>query len=255
VNRSFNLTSCVIAIVFVTLVGVACNQGNTGSDTPAANTAASNTTTTAPASTTSTASTKDISGTYTVTGQNEGGGGNYGGDLTVTKRDEVYQFSWKSGDKTYDGVGVQAGNSVGVSFTEGADGTGCGVVLYQIESNGTLNGKAGYWGVNQAESETATRTSGTDLEGGYDIKGSTPDGKSYEGKLSVKKQGAGYAFQWNTGNTLNGFGIRGANMVAVGIGGSKCGFVGYDIQADGSLQGKWGSAGSTDVGTETAKKK
>jgi len=190
-----------------------------------------------------------------VTGQNEGGGGNYGGDLTVTKRDEVYQFSWKSGDKTYDGVGVQAANSVGVSFTEGDDGTGCGVVLYQIEPNGTLNGKAGYWGVNQSESETATRTSGTDLDGAYDIKGSTPDGKSYEGKLTVKKQGAGYDFTWNTGNTLKGFGIRGANMVAVGIGGSKCGFVGYDIQGDGSLQGKWGSAGSTDVGTETAKKK
>ena len=254
-NRSLNIASCAIVLVFVAFAAVACNKAGSATDTPSANTAAANMAS-APASNTATASsTKDISGTYTVTGQNEGGGGNYSGDLTVAKRGEVYQFSWNSGGKLSDGVGVQAGGSVGVAFTAGDDGTGCGVVLYQIEPNGTLNGKAGYWGVDQAESETATRTSGSDLEGSYDIKGSSPDGKSYNGKLDVKKQGAGYDFTWNTGNTLKGFGIRGANMVAVGIGGSKCGFVGYDIQGDGSLQGKWGSAGSTDVGTETAKKK
>jgi len=235
------------------LVGVSCNQGP-GSEAPAGNSIASNSAA-IPVSTTAPAATKDISGSYTITGENEGGNGDYAGDLTVTKRDEVYQFSWKTGATTYDGVGVQSGNSVGVAFTEGSDGSGCGVVLYQIKPDGSLDGKAGYWGVNQAESETATRTSGSDLEGSYDVKGSTPEGKNYEGKLAVKKQGAGYSFQWNTGNTLNGFGIRGANMVAVGIGGSKCGFVGYDLQSDGSLQGKWGSSGSTAVGTEIAKKK
>lgn len=253
-NRSSNIVSCAIALVITSFAGLACNQGSSNSATPSANTAATNAS--APtASAPPVAATKDISGSYTVTGQNEGGGGNYGGDLTVTKRDEVYQFSWKSGDKTYDGVGVQAANSVGVSFTEGSDGKGCGVVLYTIKPDGNLDGKAGYWGVNESESETATRTSGTDLDGSYDIKGTSPDGKSYEGKLNVKKQGAGYSFEWNTGNTLKGFGIRGANMVAVGLGGSQCGFVGYDILADGTLQGKWGSSGSTDVGTETAKKK
>lgn len=252
-KRSLNTTSCAIALVSALLVGIGCNQGSK-SEVPAANTSATNTSTT-PSSTTMPAATKEISGNYTVSGQNEGGGGNYAGDLTVTKRDEVFQFSWKSGDKTYDGVGVQAGNSVGVAFTEGSDGKGCGVVLYQIKPDGTLDGKAGYWGVNESETETATRTSGTDLEGTYDVKGASPDGKGYQGKLSVMKQGAGYSFEWNTGNTLKGFGIRGADMVAVGLGGAQCGFVGYDVLADGTLQGKWGSAGSTAVGTETAKKK
>ncbi|MDI1241796.1 MAG: hypothetical protein PSX80_07735 [bacterium] len=247
-----NTISCVIALASAILVGIGCNQGSP-SDVRAGNTVAAN----APVQTASNlapTSSKDISGNYTVTGQNEGGGGKYAGDLTITKRDEVYQFSWSSGDKTYDGVGVQGGNSVGVSFTEGDDGQGCGVILYQIKSDGNLDGKFGYWGINEAQTETATRTSGTDLEGGYNVRGSNPDGTSYEGKLNVKKQGAGYSFEWNTGNTSTGFGIRGANMIAVGFGGSKCGFVGYDVIADGSLQGKWGSAGSTDVGTETAKK-
>jgi hypothetical protein len=247
------MVSCAIAVVIASFAGLACNQGSSNTATPSANTAATNAS--PPATSAPGSATKDISGSYTVTGQNEGGGGNYGGDLTVTKRDEVFQFSWKSGDKTYDGVGVQAGNSVGVSFTEGSDGKGCGVVLYQIKPDGTLDGKAGYWGVNESETETATRTSGTDLEGTYDVRGASPDGKSYQGKLSVKKQAAGYSFEWNTGNTLKGFGIRGADMVAVGLGGTQCGFVGYDVLADGTLQGKWGSAGSTAVGTETAKKK
>ncbi len=253
-NRSSNIISCVLALVIASFAGLACNQGGSDTATSSANTTASNTT--APTtSTTSSVATKDISGNYSVSGQNEGGGGDYLGDLTVTKRDEVFQFSWKSGAKTYDGVGVQAGNSVGVAFSEGSDGNGCGVILYQIKPDGTLDGKAGYWGVNESEAETATRTTGTDLEGSYNVKGESPDGKTYEGKLNVKKQGAGFSFEWNTGNTLKGFGIRGADMVAVGLGGAKCGFVGYDVLADGTLQGKWGSAGSTNVGTETAKKK
>lgn len=236
------------------LGGLACNQGS-GSDTPAANATTSNSAAIPSNSAATSSATKDISGSYAITGENEGGKGKYAGDLTVTKRDEVYQFSWKTGSTSSDGVAVQLGNSVAAAFTEGSDGTGCGVVLYQIKPDGSLDGKAGYWGVNRSETETATRTSGSDLEGSYDVKGSTPEGKNYEGKLTVRKQGAGYDFTWNTGNTLRGFGIRGANMVAVGIGGSKCGFVGYDLQSDGSLQGKWGSPGSTEVGTEIAKKK
>lgn len=243
----------MIAAAVAIFVAVGCNQ-TSSSNAPITNTAATNSVQ-APANQTAPAVTKDISGSYSVSGKNEGGGGEYGGDLTVTKRDEVYQFSWKSGEKAYDGVGVQGGSSVGVSFSEGSDGKGCGVVLYQIKPDGNLDGKAGYWGVNEAETETASRTSGSDLEGSYDVKGSSPDGKSYNGKLNVKKQGAGYNFQWNTGNTLTGFGIRGADMVAVGIGGARCGFVGYDVLPDGTLNGKWGSAGSTDVGTEIAKKK
>jgi hypothetical protein len=251
-KRSLNTTSCVIALAGAILILIGCNQGSKA-DVPAANSSATNTT--GPTSSTSTTSTKDISGNYVVTGQNEGGGGEYGGDLMVTKRDEVYQFTWKSGDRAYDGVGVHSGNSVGVSFTEGTDGQGCGVILYQIKPDGNLDGKFGYWGVNEAQTETATRTSGSGLEGSYDVKGTNPDGTNYDGKLNVRKQGAGYSFEWNAGNTSKGFGIRGADMVAVGFGGPRCGFVGYDVMADGTLQGKWGSAGSTAVGSETAKKK
>lgn len=258
-TKHFNTLSFLMVVVVLIATVAGCNQSS-GTDAPTAGDATSdNTATTADTSTSSTAQTtntlKDISGSYSVSGKNEGGGGDYVGDLIVTKRDQVYQFSWTSGDRTYDGVGVQGGNSVGVAFTNGTDGSGCGVVLYQIKPDGTLEGKAGYWGVNTAETETATRTSGSGLEGSYDLKGTNPEGKSYTGKLTVKKEGAGYRFQWTTPSSITGFGIQGADMIAVGIGGDQCGFVGYDIKPDGSLDGKWGSPGATSVGTEVAKKK
>ena len=245
-----------LCLTIAAAAGLACNSA--GSQEPTAN-SVSGPANTVPANTTAARAAvrvSDLSGSYTVSGQNEGGGGSYSGDLAVAKRDDVYQFSWKSGTNQYDGVGVQAGNSVAVSFADGTEGKGCGVVLYQIGANGNLDGKVGYWGVNEAETEKATRTGGSDLEGPYDVTGSNPDGKDYTGKLNVKKEGAGYRFAWTVaGESFNGFGIRGADMIAVGLGPSKCGFVGYDIKSDGTLDGKWGSQGTTSVGTEIAKKK
>ncbi|MBX7060596.1 MAG: hypothetical protein K1X52_02980 [Pyrinomonadaceae bacterium] len=198
---------------------------------------------------------RSIAGDYTVTGSNVDGQGRYEGSLTITPRDDVYQFSWLSGGKSSDGVGVMTGNKVAVAFTEGTDGKGCGVVLYKILPNGDLDGKAGYWGVNTSEGETGKRTKGTDLDGEYAISGKNTDGQSYDGTLKVAKDGDGYSFQWNTGSVLKGFGIRQGDTVSVGIGGPQCSFVSYEIKADGTLEGKWGGQTSKSFGTEVAKKK
>lgn len=249
------LSLCLALSLSATIACTKSGAGETPStNTPTANAPASTPGGTAPTTTTGTAS-KDISGNYSVTGSNVDGAGDYAGDLTVTKRDDVYQFSWTSGSKTYDGVGVQADNAVAVAFTEGTDGKGCGVVLYKIGADGSLDGKAGYWGVNQQEIEKGTRTSGSDLEGNYDISGSNPAGEKYTGKLAVKKDGEGYAFTWSGANPLTGFGVRTGDKVAVGIGGAKCAFVSYEAKPDGTLDGKWGAQGSKSFGTETAKKK
>jgi hypothetical protein len=251
----------LIPVLVILMVVTACNQNRTDNSAVSKN-PADNTTSTAgsPASspakttTTTTSAPKDISGKYTVSGTNENGAGDYKGTLDVTKRDEVYQFSWDTAGKKFDGVGVQNASAVAVSFADGTNGKGCGVVLYKINADGSLDGKAGYWGVNESETETATRTSGSDLVGEYDIKGTNPEGKDYTGKLSVKAAGSGYAFSWAGANPLQGFGIKQGDSVAVGIGGEQCSFVSYVVNSDGSLDGKWGSYGSTSVGTETAKK-
>ena len=230
------LSSCVLLLA----IGLGCNQSV--QDAP-------------PTNTTSSTATDDISGAYTVNGTNEGGGGAYNGNMTVSKRGDVYQFSWDTAGKKFDGVGVRTGNSVAVAFAEGDTGEGCGVVLYKIGADGSLDGKAGYWGNNASEVETAKRTKGTDLEGTYDVKGKNTAGQEYVGTLAVAKAGAGYTFSWSAGSTFEGFGVKHGEMAAVGFGGNKCGFVSYERKPDGTLDGKWGGYGSKSVGTETAKKK
>ena len=236
---------CALAFIFL---GVACGGAET--------TEVQTSTPTAPSPTAETrVPEQDIAGDYSVTGTNEGGGGEYRGDLRIAKREGVYQFTWVSGPNTYDGVGVRTGDKLAVSFTDGANGKGCGVVLYSIAGDGSLDGKVGYWGMNEEAKETAKRTSGSGLEGSYDISGSNPNGSSYKGKLSVSKQASGYTFSWDAGTVTKGFGVRDGNTGAVGIGGSQCAFVSYRIGPDGTLDGRWGSPGTTTVGTEIAKKK
>ncbi|MFN0140493.1 MAG: hypothetical protein ACKVQW_10475 [Pyrinomonadaceae bacterium] len=240
------ITVLFIATMFF-VMGFACERGG-GNNGVSNNETAGSGSSRAP-------SKVDIAGEYDASGTNPDGKGTYKAALTVTPRDDVYQFSWKSGATSYDGVGVMTDNAVAVSYTTGTNGKGCGVVLYKINSDGSLDGKSGYWGVNNAESEKATRTSGGDLEGNYSISGTNTEGKDYKGTLVVTKMGQGYKFAWNAGNSFDGFGIRAGNLVAVGFGGKQCAFVGYDVRPDGTLDGKWGAETSQSLGTEVAKKK
>ena len=198
---------------------------------------------------------KEISGDYDATGTNPNGGSPYKAALLVTPHDQVYQFSWTSGKTSYDGVGVMTDNSVAVSFTEGGNGKGCGVVLYKITKDGTLDGKIGYWGNNSMETEKATPKSSGSLDGVYTIAGKNPEGKEYKGTLTVIQSGEGYTFDWDAGSSFNGFGVKTGDKVAVGFGGKQCSFVSYEVASDGTLNGKWGGLGIRTFGTETAKKK
>jgi len=192
----------------------------------------------------------EIAGKYNVTGSNPDGGA-YKGTLEIIPRGDVYQFRWNAGTQ-YDGVGVANRNVVAVAFATGANGKGCGVVDYNIQGDGLLDGKWGYWGVNEAGTEKATRTSGSGLVGEYDATGKNPDGKEYKATLTVEPAGNLYRFVWS--NNSDGVGIKQGNNVAVGIGGSRCGFVAYEIRSDGTLDGIWGGYGSDKTGTEKATK-
>jgi hypothetical protein len=236
------------ALGLVLLIACVLGCKSTGSAT-------SSTTTGAPKNTNSTttnapAPPPDIAGKYNVAGSNPDGGV-YKGTLEIIPHGDVYQFRWNAGTQ-YDGVGVANGSVVAVAFANGPNGKGCGVIDYAIASDGALDGKWGYWGVNQAGSEKATRTSGSGLEGDYDATGKNPDGKEYKAKLTVEPAGNLYRFVWS--NNTDGVGIKQGNNVAVGIGGARCGFVAYEIRSDGTLDGIWGGYGSDKTGTEKATK-
>ena len=184
-NHSLSKLTLVLCLSLLVLGGLACNAVNRSEEPSELATAPQ-----APPRST----VPEIGGDYAITGSNPNGS-SYVGGLEVTKRDEVYQFSWTSGNRQYDGVGVRVDDTVAVAFSEGTDGKGCGVVLYMIAADGSLDGKSGYWGVNSSESEKAVRTSGTDLAGLYNVTGKNTGGGEYKGTLAVNKQGAGYNFQ------------------------------------------------------------
>lgn len=253
-DRKHSALTLFIVLGTLLAIGLACGNSDNTATTNTGTTSAANSGNTSGGISTAPAP-KDISGQYDATGTNVNGGGNYKASLVVTPHDDVYQFSWNSGGKDYDGVGVKTDNAVAVSYTDGPNGKGCGVVLYKIGPDGTLDGKAGYWGVNKSEAEKAVRKQGTDLEGQYDITGTNTDGKEYKGQLNVKKDGEGYTFSWNAGATFEGFGVKSGDKVAVGFGGKQCAFVSYDVDASGTLNGKWGGQGAKTFGTEVAKKK
>ena len=249
--RSRHHTTLGLALLFACLIGCKSGGTSTSSTTNKTNspTNTSSSTTTAPSNTSAPATPPDIAGKYNVAGSNPGGG-NYKGTLEVIHQGDVYQFRWNAGTQ-YDGVGVANGNVVAVSFANGSNGKGCGVVDYEITGDGALDGKWGYWGVNEAGTEKATRTSGSGLAGDYDATGKNPDGKEYKAKLTVEPAGNLYRFVWS--NNTDGVGIKQGNNVAVGIGGKRCGFVAYEISSDG-LDGIWGGYGSDQTGTEKATK-
>lgn len=241
------------AFVFVLLIACVIGCKSTSTSSTSTKTDSPKNTNSSTSSTTSNDSSPakppEIAGKYNVVGSNPDGGG-YKGTLEVIAHGDVYQFRWNAGTQ-YDGVGVTNGNVVAVAFANGANGKGCGVVDYEIASDGALRGRWGYWGVNEAGTENATRTGGSGLEGDYDATGKNPDGKGYKAKLTVEPAGNLYRFVWS--NNSDGVGIKQGTNVAVGIGGARCGFVAYEIRSEG-LEGIWGGYGSDKTGTEKATK-
>lgn len=246
----------VLALTLLVVLMAGCkavmNSTSTNSnknDAAKNNNSSSTTNSTTTTTTTAPAPPREISGKYNVAGTNPDGSG-YKGTLEIISHGDVYQFRWDAGNQ-YDGVGVVNGNVVAVAFANGPNGKGCGVVDYEIASDGNLDGRWGYWGVNEAGSEKALRTGGSGLAGEYDATGKNPDGKEYKAKLTVEPAGNLYRFVWS--NNSDGVGIKQGTNVAVGIGGKRCGFVAYQIKAE-SLDGIWGGYGSDQTGTEKATK-
>ena len=246
----------ILALVFA-LIMAACSVGTKTSEPKPAETNKAGVNNSSPnlTSTASSLTNSDLAGTYTVNGMSADGK-NYPGEITVTKRDEVYQMSWKIGAESYDGVAVQSGNTLAAAYTTGTNGKGCGAVVYKINDDNSLDGIWGEWGVNSAGTEKVVPAgSVSNGVGIMDVSGTNADGSPYKGKLTVTK-GANdvYQFTWDTGTKFIGTGVRMDRYLAAGSGEKQCGFVIYEVKG-ATLEGKWGVPGSTALGTEKAIKK
>ena len=168
--RSQRRAHAIAFILFVAAV-IGCKSSSNSSTSTQSSQSTSANTSASSSNKPALATHANIAGKYAVVGTNPNGSV-YRGTLEVIEHGDVYQFRWNAGNQ-YDGVGVVNGDVVAVSFANGSNGTGCGVVDYNIEGDGSLAGRWGFWGKDEAGTENATRTSGAGLEGAYDASGRT----------------------------------------------------------------------------------
>jgi hypothetical protein len=96
-----------------------------------------------------------------------------------------------------------------------------------------------------------------DPAGTYAVSGAGPDGKNYQGEVVVTKRDTVHQMSWKIGaESYDGVAVRSGNTLAAayttGTDGKGCGAVVYKINADGSLDGKWGEWGVNSSGAEKA---
>lgn len=200
---------------------------------------------------TATPAERSISGVFKVEGAGDNGDDPYTGVLNVAPKGDVYEFRWSTNKGSRVGTAVQMGNAAAVSFARTGGGKGCGVVLYKIASDGTLDGRVARWGETSFALEKATRTEGTSFAGKYSVTGTSVDGKPYSGQLTTTKNGAGYEFLWKIDEPRVAFGTWRGSVAAASFGGRQCGFTLFDVRSNGDLEGHWGSQREVTIGTET----
>lgn len=191
-------------------------------------------------------------GQYTVTGTDLEGTA-YEGTLTVKSRGTtVHFFSWNRG-ATVEGASLHDGNVLAVAFGGHGHGSGCGIVLYQVNGN-TLDAIWASTGSEQIGTEKAQRTSeGSGLAGAYTTAGRNHNGSEYTDTLTLETQGSLYKLTWGGGYA--GVGIPAGDHLAVVYGPPECGLMAYQVAADGTLNGTWAMNSGQAVGTERAIRK
>jgi hypothetical protein len=96
-----------------------------------------------------------------------------------------------------------------------------------------------------------------DPAGTYSVSGAGADGKNYQGEVVVTKRDQVHQMSWKIGaENYDGIAVQSGNTLAAayttGTNGKGCGAVVYKINADNSLDGKWGEWGVNSSGTEKA---
>ena len=174
--------------------------------------------------------------------------------MTVENREDGYRFNWQTNLAKYSGTGIQLGDAVAVAYSESGDGKECGVVLYKIAPDGSLDGRVATDGEFTFGTEKAVRLEGTSFDGKYAVTGKTNYGREYKGTIDIKRNGSGYQTTWKTGAERVGFGTWRGDRAAIGFGGVECSFVLFQVKSGGNLEGFWGSQRTVAFGRETAKR-
>jgi hypothetical protein len=94
-----------------------------------------------------------LEGDYSVVG-NDAKGNQYKGTLSITKKNtSEWRLTWNMG-QPYDGIGISLNKSL---FAAAYGGQDCGVSVYKVNTDGSLQATLAVWGINQVGEETAIK--------------------------------------------------------------------------------------------------
>jgi hypothetical protein len=194
-----------------------------------------------------------VEGRWEITEGKDLDGNKYTGTVEITARDQadqLYSLEWNTSEGEFSGLGFLQDDHL--FFGWAPKGEIYGVILYRIQSDGTLEGKWTY--SNTADQvigqETATKEGDDDLEGRYRVAGEDIEGE-YEGTLEIRRSGDTYQFDWSVDNqTLRGVGLRSDDWLIVGWGPQdKIGVLDYKIKED-KATGRWTILGQSELGVD-----
>ncbi|MGA9382148.1 MAG: hypothetical protein WBV73_25590 [Phormidium sp.] len=187
-------------------------------------------------------------GTWTITAAKTINETPYSGTVQIHQMGQLYSMSWLTTLGDYPGIAFfEDGNLyAGCSFNEAY-----GIGLYQINSDGTLDGKwAAANNTGIVETEKAVGGTPNQVAGTYNVQGTLGKTGSYEGVLQVTPFGEFYQISWVVGTEYKGVGLRVNDRLIVAWGEGNVFGLHYQIQGDKAI-GNWAIREHSIMGTET----
>jgi hypothetical protein len=178
-----------------------------------------------------------LTGVYRANGTNPSGS-EYTGIVALEEDGDDFKLTWWIGKDVFKGSGHYAGKMLVINWGDKTP------VVYSFGDDGALDGE---WADGSA-SETLTQVGAAasadgDVdppEGEYRVEGRNPEGKDYEGTVTIAADGDGYRLSWKVGDSAyEGTGSFADNLLTVDWGGTTP--IVYALADDGSLTGLWDS--------------
>lgn len=187
-------------------------------------------------------------------------GDSYDGTLSITAVNEmVHVLEWDITRGVYPGTGLYYEDKNRMFTAYGVDTDRYGLFAYSIEGS-TLADEAVWTSGNGLGTETLLEKPADGIAGTYKVQGTRPEGDdaspTYEGTLTMEKQGNVYKLTWDLGDGAPYNGIAfvtedGSELVgAWGIGGDY-GVVVYNFEGTNKGVGNWATPYDEDLGEET----
>ncbi|MFB2838578.1 hypothetical protein [Floridanema evergladense] len=187
-------------------------------------------------------------GTWTITAAKTTDETPYFGTVQIHQMGEIYSMSWLTTLGDYPGIAFfENGNLYAACSADAA----YGVSLYQINSDGTLDGKwaTGYC-TGIVETEKAVGGTPNQVAGTYNVQGTFKNTSIYEGVLQVTSLGEIYQVSWLVGHEYKGVGLQVNDQLIVAWGEGTVFGLHYQIEGDRAT-GNWAMRESTTLGTES----